>query len=345
MSSPFSPHSILLPCLTLTLFVVNPAFGQTSPSITNVTNAANPSINFPILTPGGIALIIGTNLAASTASSAPPRSLLGGVEVHLVGISGEIVAGLVYVSPTGISFVVPNFQNGAEMGDTRVVIVKNGRRFDDLTTPGLVLIDALYIESSPNPALSDQPVTFTAHVGVIQSLYHPTIGAVTFMDGVTPLGTLNLSNVTTFADSSLLRHYDVSFTSSKLAAGDHSIWVGYGGDNMNKPSTSGVITQSVQTPEVTIWSGPNPSIHGNTVTVAATVLPATCTGSMVFFDEFETLGTATVNSGRAFIQTSSLPVGSHPITVRYSGDSSCPALVYGPANDFMYHTTSQTVNP
>ena len=170
-----------------------------------------------------------------------------------------------------------------------------------------------------------------------------TIGAVTFMDGETPLGMVKLSNVMMFVDTPPTRRYDVSFTTSKLEGGDHSIWASYSGDNSNKSGTSGVIIQSVRTPQVTIGSVPNPSYHGHTVTLIATVWPSTCTGTVVFFDASDQLGTVKVDGGRALLQTADLSVGNHPLTVRYSGDSSCPPVVYGPANDFTYRTTSQTV--
>jgi hypothetical protein len=100
------------------------------------------------------------------------------------------------------------------------------------------------------------------------------------MDGNTPLATLKLSNVITYVDTPSGRRYDVSFTTSKLAAGDHAISASYTGDYNNSPATSGVITESVQTPQVTIWSGPNPSLYGQTVSLVATVSPSTCTGSI-----------------------------------------------------------------
>jgi Bacterial Ig-like domain (group 3) len=333
-------------CLSWAVFLVNPIFGQASPTITNITNAANPASSFPALTPGDVAVITGANLADSTASAAPPQTLLGGVEVHFVSSNSDFLVGLVYVSPTGISFVVPYIPN-TEVRNTRIVIVKGGRRFDDLTSPGSVIVGAVAFESSPNPALYDQPITLTAHLTVLQgypgSLAN-TIGAVTFMDGENPIGTVTLSNVMTFVNTPPSRLYDVSLTTSKLAAGDHSIWVSYTGDNNNKAGTSGVIPQSVQKPEITIWSSPNPSLQGHSVGLVATFSPSTCTGSVTFFDEKDELGTATLDRGRALLLTSDLPVGNHPITVTYGGDGTCPALVYGPANNYAYRTTSQTVN-
>jgi hypothetical protein len=346
MNSEYLPRSMPVIGLALALVSASPTFGQAPPTITNITNASRPTASYPALAPGDVAVIVGTGLADCIVSAAAPQTSLCGVEAHLVSISSDLPAGLLYVSPTRISFIVPNIPS-TEVRDTRIVIARNGKRFDDLTSPGSVIIGTVYLESSPNPALYDQPLTLTAHVTTLQgypgSLAN-TIGSITFMDGETTLAVARLANVITFVDTPPTRRYDVSFTTSRLTTGEHSIWATYSGDNTNKPGSSGVITQVVKRPEITIWSGPNPSIHGNTVTLVATFLPSTCTGSVVFFDEWEELGTATIDGGRALIQTAALPVGNHPITVKYNGDGTCPPLLSGPANDFAYRTTSQTVN-
>jgi hypothetical protein len=325
--------------------------GQTAPTIANVTNLATPTIDFPTLAPGSAAVIFGANLADSTTSAAPPwQSLLGGIEVRLVDESCydtrcELVPNLTYTSPTQINFIVPGLPSTSKAWITRVVIIKNGQRFGDLTAAP-VLLDAMNFESNPNPAIYDQPVTLTAHVSVIQGVpgsLANTSGSVNFMDGDTPLGLVKLSDVITLTDMPPLRRYDVFFTTSKLARGDHSIWASYSGDNNNNPANSGKLTQTVGTPELTILLSPNPSIHGNTVTMVATVSPSSCTGTMVFLDESDELGTVAVSAGRAQISTAALSVGNHPITVRYSGDGTCSPLGFGPANDFTYRTTSQTV--
>ena len=138
------------------------ALGQTAPSITNITNAAIPALDFPAnsvaLAPGSMAIIFGTNLADFVSSAPPPwQKGLGGVEVHLAEDSCydsgcELVADLIYASPTQINFVVPAVplypSPNAHVWNTRVVLVKNGVRFDDRTRmlggPGRVYIDAVY---------------------------------------------------------------------------------------------------------------------------------------------------------------------------------------------------------
>jgi hypothetical protein len=88
------------------------------------------------------------------------------------------------------------------------------------------------LTSSLNPSAFGQAVTFTATVTGAT----PT-GTVTFKDGATVIGTgtLNGAGVATF-------------TISSLAVGNHSITATYNGDTNNPPSTSAVLTQSVNVP-------------------------------------------------------------------------------------------------
>jgi hypothetical protein len=351
-------------------------FGQTGPVISRV--ATVPNLGFGVsnsvaLAPGSAAILYGTDLADTSASAATPgQPLLGGVEVHLVDVSChdascELVASLMRASRTRIDFIVPSIPDITKVWRTRVVLVKNGKRYDNLTATDAVLIDAVYLESTPNPALTGQPVTFHARVAAMQgdpgSPFYLRVGAVTFMDGETALGVVNLSNVITYVDAPPLRIYDVSFTTSKLAPGNHSVRADYSGDYTNSPKSSGTIVEAVSVPEISISSAPNPSIFGQTVTIAATLTPSTCTGTVTFYDlsapssiaspfygppaeSSGKIGSALVDyRGRAVMFTAGLVVGAHPITVQYSGDGKCGAVTFGPGNDFEYRTITQSVVP
>jgi len=89
------------------------------------------------------------------------------------------------------------------------------------------------LASSANPSYQGSPVSFTATVTTSGSTM-PT-GTVTFLDGSTQLGTatLNGSGVATFTSP------------YALTTGQHSITAAYGGDGNNAPSTSAVLTQTV----------------------------------------------------------------------------------------------------
>ncbi len=82
-----------------------------------------------------------------------------------------------------------------------------------------------------------------------------------------------------------------------------------------------VFELSPQTTPVTGTSSPNPSVYGQSVTLSATVVPSTATGTVTFYDGTTSLGTATVVDGTATLATTALPVGSDAITASYGGDA------------------------
>ncbi|MDE3104634.1 MAG: Ig-like domain repeat protein [Acidobacteriota bacterium] len=135
-------------------------------------------------------------------------------------------------------------------------------------------------------------------------------GTVVFTSGSTTLGTATVNG------SGL-----ASLSTTVLPVGSDPITATYSGDT-NYTSASGSTTQQVSkaTPTMSVTTS-GPSAYGGAVTVTAT-LPSTATGTVVFTSGSTTLGTATVNgSGVATISTSSLPVGSDPISATYSGDA------------------------
>jgi uncharacterized protein (TIGR03437 family) len=141
------------------LALTTSAFAQVAPSIANVTNAALPALDLPpssiSLAPRSMATIWGTNLADTTVSSVSPwSSFLGGTEVHLANdtcfdFSCDLIANLIYVSPTQINFLVPDNGSTSCKNCTptayRIVLVRDGQRVDNrsyiLGGPGRLIID------------------------------------------------------------------------------------------------------------------------------------------------------------------------------------------------------------
>jgi uncharacterized protein (TIGR03437 family) len=144
----------IMRCLPLFLTVTTIAFGQAAPSIAVITNAAIPSMDLHVparLQARSMATIFGTDLSSSTASTAPPWvKTLSDTEVHLVplytacgtptapaNLNCDLVADLIYVSPTQINFVVPDVSPSTygqqELG-LDIVFMKNGQRFDSHTS-------------------------------------------------------------------------------------------------------------------------------------------------------------------------------------------------------------------
>ena len=107
--------------------------------------------------------------------------------------------------------------------------------------------------------------------------------------------------------------------SSPAIGADGTIYVGSDDDNLY--AIGGTL------PSVALTSSQNPAVVGQPVAFTVTVSPVspaigTPTGTVTFLDGTTTLGTQTLTNGQAAFTDSALSVGSHTITVTYSGDSS-----------------------
>ena len=154
------------------------------------------------------------------------------------------------------------------------------------------------VTASADPSVYGHSVTFTATVSAASPGSGTPTGSVTFMDGLTALGSATLSGG------------KASFKTSSLAAGSQAITAVYGGDGNFITSKSAALTQKVQRDATTrnLKSSANPSVFGHSVTFTATVKAAspgsgTPTGSVTFMDGLTALGSATLSGGKASFKT------------------------------------------
>jgi hypothetical protein len=161
------------------------------------------------------------------------------------------------------------------------------------------------LTSSASPATQGQSITFTATITPFDAT-----GAVTFLNGGTTIG------------SSLVSGGTATFTTSSLAIGSNSISASYSGDSRYAASTSSVLPEVVKAiSTTTLTATPNPSVYNAAVTLTATVVPSSATGSVQFFNGATLLGTATLSGSQAQFSVTSLPVGPNSLTAVYAGDS------------------------
>ena len=170
------------------------------------------------------------------------------------------------------------------------------------------------LQSSPNPSLPEQQVTYTATVSPI-----PDGGTVAFTDGVTTIsGCESVAVNTTTGVASCQVTYP--------ASGSHSIEADYSGDTLFGTS-HGTLTQVISSTSTALASSANPSAPGQQVTYTATISPTPDGGTVAFTDGGSTItgcGSASVDpgTGKATCQTSYPATGTHPIQAVYSGDQS-----------------------
>ncbi len=103
---------------------------------------------------------------------------------------------------------------------------------------------------------------------------------------------------------------------------------------------------------VALTSSFNPSIFGQSVTLTATVSPATATGTVTFYEGSLPLASGSLSGGMVSASLSTLSVGSHSLTATYGGDvrdtaGTSPILVQtvNPPSTPSTTTLSSSVNP
>ena len=181
------------------------------------------------------------------------------------------------------------------------------------------------LNSSADPSVFGQPVTFTAAVTVGPGQPTPT-GTVQFSVDNQALGT-----PVTLANGSA-----TSVPSSSLAVGHHAVVATYTPYANFGPST-GTLTpdQNIQQGATiaSLTSSPNPSLPGQAVAYTATVAPVapatgTPTGTVSFSDGNAPIAgcTAQALSGNTATCTVTYTSGgSHPVTATYGGDTNFAA--------------------
>jgi hypothetical protein len=205
------------------------------------------------------------------------------------------------------------------------------------------------VTASPDPSNVGQTVALTATVTAPQGDGVAT-GTVTFLDGMTVLGTGTL-------DEDGL----ASFSTSGLAAGDHAITAAYGGDPTFSASSSIPVDVTIAGPAVTptptattITASTNRADLGQPVTFTAIVGPqdpgadpSGLAGESAQFTIDE--GSTTVvplqdvdGQEVATLTTSTLAAGTHTVTAAFAGD---PAFAPSASNGVTVDVAAPSPTP
>jgi hypothetical protein len=168
------------------------------------------------------------------------------------------------------------------------------------------------ITTSGSPSLVGQPVTFTATV----TAKHGTVPdgeMVTFYDDAAAMASVSLANG------------KATYTTSSLSTNTRSVKASYPGDTTLEPSSKSVPQTVLKYSTTTsLTSTPNPSLHGKPVSFTATVAPSgphAPIGRVKFWDGTTSIGMASLKSGMATLNKSTLGVGTHAITAQYLSDA------------------------
>lgn len=192
--------------------------------------------------------------------------------------------------------------------------------------PAIASVSVNVVKRASSVTISAPPTAeFAASVNLSATVLGsgPT-GQVQFRDGASVLGTATLTNGS------------ASMTTQLLLAGGHAFTAEYLGDANHVGSTSAAAATTVSkgTPTATVSLQTPDRPYGQSVTFSAVVtgLPsAPVTGTVTFLDGGVPLATVALSNGTASLMTNYLSIGSHPITVSYSGDSNYMAADSLPA--------------
>ena len=175
------------------------------------------------------------------------------------------------------------------------------------------------VQASPSSSNYGQSVTLTATVSPTTGSGNPT-GSVTFTDnGSTSLGSAPLMLVAGVETATL--------PVTSLPVGADSISASCGGGSgflASSSTTPAPVSVSQATTSLVVGSSVNASTFGQSVTFTATITPSSGsgeTGTVTFYDNGASIGTGAVSGGAASLTTSTLAVGTHPITAAYGGDT------------------------
>lgn len=189
-----------------------------------------------------------------------------------------------------------------------------------ITVAAAIVDTTITLSSSTNSLAVNSSITFTARVNSSTGATVST-GTVTFFDGTALVGTAALSGGS------------ASFSTVALAEGLHSITAIYSGSSTFVKSTSTPLNISVvsrpaialASTSTTIHSSTSQADQGYTVSLTATVSASTGTtsptGEVMFWIGKQNIGSVRLAGGKAYLNTSALPVGKVEITASYSGDS------------------------
>jgi hypothetical protein len=142
-------------------------------------------------------------------------------------------------------------------------------------------------------------------------------GTVSFVDGLTALGTAPLSGG------------EASLAISTLATGAHTITAVYSGDASHSGNTSPAFAQTVEkeATAITISAAPNPAMANQPITLTATVEvapPASTTpaGTVTFYAGDNVLGTGALDAaGKATFSAPAMTSGKYDFKAIYGGSA------------------------
>jgi hypothetical protein len=271
----------------------NPATGTTTQIVTKAT---------PTVT-----LTSSANPSAANQSVTFTASLPSGVTGTVTFTNGATVLG----TSTLTSGAATTSTSTLATGNDPITATYNGDTNNNSASAGLTQVVGKVTPILPPPIVSSSNLPVDTPETITEKVPAGVTGTVTFSNGTTPLGTAPIVDGV------------ATLTVPSLPLGVDSITAATSGDANDNPATSPptLVTVGKTASVVTLTSSTNPAAFNQLVTFSASVHSG-ATGVVTFLDGSTILGTGALNAaGVATLSTSTLAIGSHPITASFGGDS------------------------
>ena len=271
----------------------NPATGTTTQIVTKaaptvtLTSSANPSV---------------ANQSVTFTASLP-----SGVTGTVTFTNGATVLGTSTLNSGAATISTSTLP----AGNDPITATYNGDTNNNSASANLTQIVGKITPILPPPIVSSANLPIGTPETITEKVPAGVTGTVTFSDGTTPLGTAPIVDGV------------ATLTVPSLPLGVDSITAATSGDANDNPATSPptLVTVGKTASVVTLTSSTNPAAFNQLITFSASVHSG-ATGAVTFLDGSTILGTGALNaSGVATFSTSTLTIGSHPITASFGGDS------------------------
>jgi hypothetical protein len=258
---------------------------------------------------------------ALTATVHPKFSGTANGSGSVIFADGSQTLGTAPVNASGTSNLTTSFSSAgthpilAVFSGSATLVGGSSARINQTVNRGAATVT---LTSSANPASFGQTIVFDVSVSA---------GAT----GPVPSGTINLSNGSSIIISGSLDSAGrLSLSTSTLPIGTTNLTAQYSGDQNYTPSNSSTLTETITkgTVTVTASSSSNPTVFGQAASLVVHVAAsgggtAIPTGTLTLFDGTSSQASLPLDaSGAASFSLATLNVGTHSLTVNYSGDTS-----------------------
>jgi hypothetical protein len=286
----------------------------------SITAVYSGDSSFANSTSAALQLTVNKVSTATTLSSSPNPSTYGGSVALTASVTPATATGSVQFYNGSALLGSATLSSGQAQlatatlapGTNSLTAVYSGDSYNATSTSSTVSQVVNKLNTTTSLTASPTPSTYGASVALTATVAPSTsTGSVQFYSGSTLLGSATVASGR------------AQLSTTSLPSGIDSLTATYTGDANDSSSTSGAVSQTVNKAPTTtsLTSSPNPSSFGSTVTLTATINPASGTGSVQFFNGSASLGSASVSNGQAQLSITTLPVGADSLTATYSGDS------------------------